>query len=285
MTLDGGFTCPNKDGRKSFGGCTYCASTALLPKVHDGADAAAQLDAGIRYVRSRHKADKFIAYFQINTNTYAPLPYLRDLYATALSHPNVVGMAISTRPDAIDANLLDMLKRLKDEKFLWLELGLQSANDDTLRRINRQHTVADFEEACEAATSMGIDVCAHMIIGLPEEGRQDYLNTMKLLGRLGVWGVKFHQLQVLRGTVLEQEYDRGSLPVLGLEEYAGFVVDCLEIAPESMVVHRLCGDAPLDFLVAPRWGANKFVVVDKVLKTFQQRDTAQGARFADNKGG
>jgi len=283
VTVDGGFTCPNKDGTKSYGGCAYCASPALLPKAYDGADVTGQLDAGIRYVRGRHKADKFIAYFQINTNTYASLPQLCDLYATALNHPNVAGLAISTRPDAVDDDILEMLRRFKDEKFLWLELGLQSANDKTLARINRRHTVADFERACEAAMSKGIDVCAHVIIGLPGEDRQDYLATMRLLGRLGVWGVKFHQLQVLRGTALEQEYNKGRLPVLGLEEYAGFVVDCLENAPESMVVHRLAGDSPLDFLLAPKWGANKFIVADTVIKTFQQRDTAQGARF--NKAG
>lgn len=279
VTIDGGFTCPNKDGSKSYGGCAYCAPTALLPKAHENADVASALDAGIRYVRLRHKADKFIAYFQINTNTYAPLPYLRDLYAAAISHPDVAGIAVSTRPDVIDDNLLEMLRLFKEEKFLWLELGLQSANDATLARINRQHTAADFERACKAAASAGIDVCAHVIIGLPEECRRDYLATMDLLSRNNVWGVKFHQLQILRGTAFEQVYNRGGLAVLDLEEYAGFVVDCLEVLPESMIVHRLCGDAPQAFLIAPKWGVNKFVIIDTIMKTFRQRDTRQGARF------
>lgn len=281
VTVDGGFTCPNKDGSKAVGGCSYCAATALLPKKgYNGADVAGQLDAGIRYVRERHRADKFIAYFQINTNTYAALPELREIYGAAVRHPEVAAIAISTRPDCVNDGLLDMLAALKAEKPLWLELGLQTANDETLQRINRRHTAADFEDASLRAVARGIDVCAHVIIGLPEEGRPDFLRTMNLLGRVNVWGVKFHQLQVLRGTALEELYDKGQIKTLGLEEYAGLVVDCLEVLPPRVIVHRLCGDAPLKYLVAPRWGVNKFIVMDRILKTFMQRDTRQGARSA-----
>lgn len=281
VTVDGGFTCPNKDGSKGVNGCVYCAATALLPKKgYGGVDVAGQLDAGIRYVRERHRADKFIAYFQINSNTYAALPELREIYGPAARHPEVAAIAVSTRPDCVSDDLLDMLAALKAEKPLWLELGLQTANDETLQRINRRHTAADFEDASLRAAAKGIDVCAHVIIGLPEEGRPDFLRTMNLLGRVNVWGVKFHQLQVLRGTALEGLYDKGEIKTLGLEEYAGLVVDCLEVLPSRVIVHRLCGDAPLRYLVAPRWGVNKFIVTDRILKTFVRRDTCQGARFA-----
>ncbi|MBI5561235.1 MAG: TIGR01212 family radical SAM protein [Deltaproteobacteria bacterium] len=280
VTVNAGLTCPNKDGVKGSGGCIYCAEPALMPKEYNGADVAGQLDAGIRYVRERHRAEKFIAYFQINSNTYAPVAYLREIYGEAMRHPEVAGIAISTRPDCVDENLFDLLARLKEEKFLWLELGLQSANADTLARINRRHTVGEFEAACRGASAKGIDVCAHVIIGLPEETREDFLSTMRLLARLNVWGVKFHQLQVLRGTRLEEEYNAGRVMVLGLEEYARLVVDCIETLPPSMIVHRLFGDAPQQYLVAPRWGANKFIVMDRIMKTFAERGTRQGARSA-----
>ncbi len=340
VTVDGGFTCPNRDGTKGFGGCVYCEPSTLVPREYAGADIRAQLEAGIEKVRRRHRAERFIAYFQVNTNTYAPKEVLEPMYRAAFDFPEVAGIAVSTRPDCVDDGVLDIFKRLMDEgKRVWIELGLQSANDETLRAVNRGHTVADFEDAVERAHGLGIDVCAHVIIGLPGEGRDEVLDTMRFLGHRKVWGVKFHQLQVIKGTALHRIYDRGvrahgkgegvpgrpagdvgnndrlnlcppqvlapgggegvsactdcndgnndrqnlcppQVRVLSLDEYAGLVVESLEILPPEMVVHRLCGDVPSRYLVAPNWGANKFEIVEKITALMRERKTFQGARAA-----
>lgn len=279
--INAGFSCPNRDGTKGVGGCIYCESSALLPKdLPDGSDVLTQLNAGIKYVRERHKADKFIAYFQINTNTYAPPPVLRGIYGPALSHPDVAAVAVSTRPDCIGPEAMEVLSGIKRKKDLWLELGLQSANDATLDRIGRLHTVRDFEEACGRARERGIDVCGHVIIGLPGEGRDDVLNTVRFLNQAGVWGVKFHQLQILKGTRLHALYENGGVKPLSLEEYTDLVVDSLELLRPGTVVHRLCGDSPARFLDAPRWGANKFMIIERIKKAMSERGTWQGKKFA-----
>lgn len=280
VSLDAGLTCPNRDGSKGNGGCIYCSSASLKPKGAASKDIADQLAAGIDYIRKRHKAVKFIAYFQMNTGTYGPTEYLRGIYNEALSSKDVAGIAISTRPDCLSDETLDMLARLKGFKPLWLELGLQSANDSTLKALNRRHTVKDFECAVERSHRLGIDVCAHVILGLPGEDASEWLNTAQFLGGVKVWGVKFHQLQVLKGTALEEMYERGEVRLLGLDEYASAIVDCIEALPPAMVVHRLCGDAPAEHLVAPRWGVNKFIVMDRIRRLFEDRGAYQGRTSA-----
>lgn len=280
VSIDAGFSCPNRDGTKGVGGCIYCESSALLPKEFpDGSDVSSQLNAGIKYVRERHKAEKFIAYFQINTNTYAPPPVLRGIYGPPLSHPDVAAVAVSTRPDCVGPDAIEALSGIKRKKDLWLEIGLQSANDATLERIGRLHTVKEFEEAAGRSMAAGIDVCAHVIIGLPGEGRDDVLNTVRFLNRVGVWGVKFHQLQILKGTRLHALYEKGGVSPLTLEEYAGLVVDSLELLRPATIVHRLCGDSPARFLDAPRWGANKFMIIERIKKAMSERGTWQGKKF------
>lgn len=281
VTLNAGFTCPNRDGTKGVGGCIYCESSTLMPKEYSGdVDIKSQLAAGIEKVRKRHKADKFIAYFQINTNTHAPVEYLEKLYRQAL-HPDVVGIAISTRPDCVNDSVLDLIERLKKERYVWLELGLQSANDSTLAYINRGHTARDFEEAITKAKARGIDTCAHVIIGLPDEDRESVFKTIKFLAELNVWGIKFHQLQVIKGTRLEELYNEGKVRLLELEEYAGLVVECLEMLPKTTIIHRLSGDAPKQFIVAPKWGANKFIIMDKITEILKAKNTFQGANSID----
>lgn len=280
VSINAGFSCPNRDGTKGVDGCIYCESSALMPKdFPDGSDVSSQLMAGINYVRERHKAEKFIAYFQINTNTYAPPPVLRGIYGPPLSHPDVAAIAVSTRPDCAGPDAIEVLSGIKRKKDLWIELGLQSANDETLARINRLHTVKDFEDAAGRAMAAGIDVCAHVIIGLPEEGRDDVLNTVRFLNKVGVWGVKFHQLQILKGTRLHALYEKGTVSPLTLEEYAGLVVDSLELLRPATIVHRVCGDSPARFLEAPRWGVNKFMIMERIKKVMAERQTWQGKKF------
>jgi radical SAM protein (TIGR01212 family) len=281
VSLNAGFTCPTRDGSKGNGGCIYCESATLVPKDYTpGMSITEQLAKGIENVRQRHKAKKFIAYFQVNTNTYADISRLKTLYTEALRHPKVLALAVSTRPDCVGDEVLDLLRRLKRKKHLWLDLGLQSANDETLKLINRGHTAGDFKGAVLRAARRGIDVCAHLIIGLPGEGRAEITDTIKFISNLPVCGVKFHQLQVVRGTPLERMYKRGEIKALNLEEYASVVVDCLELLPDEVVVHRLSGDTPGDLLVAPRWGVNKFVVTDRIERLLRQRHTCQGAKFS-----
>jgi radical SAM protein (TIGR01212 family) len=286
VTLLAGFTCPNRDGTKGTGGCIYCEPKTLVPRDYrEGTGIIEQLEAGIEKVRKRHKAEKFIAYFQVNTNTYADTDRLSGLYKEAARHPDVAALAISTRPDCVADEVLDLLAELKREKHLWLELALQSAHDTTLGVIKRGHTSGDFSRAVERAAKKGIDVCAHIILGLPGEGKSDILDTIRFIARQGVWGVKFHQMQVVRGTPLEGMYDEGFLRPVGLEEYTSLVVDCLELLPPGVVVHRLVGDTPKGYLVAPKWGKNKFEVTGMIEGLLRARGTRQGAQFINDNGG
>lgn len=281
VSINAGFTCPNRDGTKGYGGCIYCESSTLSPKGYDGnIDVRGQIEAGICRVRKRHKAEKFIAYFQINTNTHGDVRNLEKIYNEALDMPEVVGIAVSTRPDSVSDGVLQLLREIKEKKYLWLELGLQSANDRTLEAINRGHTALEFKDAALRASEAGLQVCAHVIIGLPGEDRGDIINTARFVGGLPLWGIKFHQLQVIKGTALEGLYNKGGVRLLDLEEYAEIVVECLEMLPSGLVIHRLCGDAPLRYLAAPGWGANKFVVIDAVTALMKKRGTRQGAKFS-----
>lgn len=278
VTVDTGLSCPNRDGTRGIGGCHFCVSSALLPKAYaSGADVKGQLLEGIEYVRKRHKAEKFIAYFQLNTNTHAPIGELESLFRESLI-PEVACLAISTRPDCLGDGVVGLLAGIKKERPLWVELGLQSANDATLGRINRGHTAAEFKDAAMRAAAAGIDVCAHAIIGLPGEAKADIINTMRFIASLPVWGVKFHQLQVLKGTRLEEAWKRGEVETLSIDEYASIVADCLEELPPRMVVHRLCGDAPLRYIVAPKWGGGKFRIIEKITAVLKERKSFQGAR-------
>lgn len=284
VAIDAGLTCPNRDGTRGFGGCDYCASGALLPKAaSSGADVASQLKDGMAYVRARHKAEKFIAYFQMNTSTHAPAAELERLFREALL-PEVACVAISTRPDCVGDDVLELLKEIGARRPLWLELGLQSASDATLARINRGHTAAEFADAVRRAEEAGIDVCAHAIVGLPGEGREDIINTMRFVASLPVWGIKLHQMQVLRGTRLEEEWRRGDIKTLTVEEYAALVVECLEELPPQVVVHRLCGDAPERYIVAPRWGEGKFRIMERITRALEEKKTFQGARYLERGG-
>ncbi len=285
VTIDTGLSCPNRDGTRGVGGCDFCVSSALLPKAFtSGADVRGQLLEGIEYVRKRHKAEKFIAYFQVNTNTHAPVKELEKTFREVLI-PEVACVAISTRPDCLDDGVLGLLSEIKKERPLWVELGLQSANDVTLERVNRGHSAAEFKDAVLRAAAHGLDVCAHAIIGLPGEEKADIINTMRFIASLPVWGVKFHQLQVLKGTRLEEAWRRGEVRTLDIDEYASIAAECLEELPPHVVVHRLCGDAPLRYIVAPKWGGGKFRIIEKITAVLAERNTFQGAKYLERQGG
>ncbi|MFQ5586514.1 MAG: TIGR01212 family radical SAM protein [Thermodesulfobacteriota bacterium] len=279
VSLDAGLTCPNRDGTKGRGGCTFCNNSTLShPPDTGGREIGEQLTRGMEYLRRRRGADKFIAYLQPNSNTYAPIESLERFYREATGHPDVVALAISTRPDCLGEEVLDLLDGFSRTIFLWLELGLQSVKDATLLALNRGHTVADFEEALDSAVQRGIPVCAHVILGLPGESRGDMVSTARFIARHNVWGVKLHPLHIQRGTRLEELYRKGEVRVLDLDEYAERVVEFLEELPPQTVIHRLSGSTPKRFLVAPSWGADRFTPPAIIRKLLEKRDTSQGAK-------
>lgn len=281
IPLDSGFSCPNRDGTISRGGCIYCdrqgsGSGALIRR---GESLEAQILKGMDWAGKKYGASKFIAYFQSFTNTYGPLPLLRDLYDRALHHEGMVGLSVGTRPDCVDKGVLGLLASYRKNFLVWLELGLQSAHDATLVKINRGHDVACFDRAVAEAHAAGLSVCAHVILGLPGESREMMMETAGHLGAAAVEGVKIHALYVVKDTVLAEIHERGGYRCLEREEYVELLVDFLERLPPGMVVQRLTGDPVSAELVAPLWMREKTRTLNLIAKRFEERDTWQGKRL------
>ncbi len=277
ITVDAGMTCPNRDGTLATGGCIYCNSKGSGTGAFlAGKAIREQIETAKVRVARRFKAKKFIAYFQAYTNTYAPVKILKELYDEALGVPDVAGLAIGTRPDCISAEILDLLESYTARHLIWIEYGLQSAHDETLIRINRGHTVACFEKAVAATKGRGINICAHVILGLPGETRAQMLDTARFIAGLGIHGIKLHLLYVVRGTKLETLYNKGAFKCLGQREYAELVCDFLERIPGGMIIQRLTGDPHPSELVSPGWALEKKQTLDMIKAIFEKRDTWQG---------
>ncbi len=278
VSLRGGFTCPNRDGSRGTGGCSFCAGDRFVPTGYrTGMDIAAQLDHGLRYLKRRHGAERAIAFFHDYSATYASPDRLQALYAPALAHPAVVGLAVSTRPDCLPDDVLDLLETVAGEKDLWVELGLQIADDDLLAHLGRGHTVEEFRTAAIACTRRGLPLCAHVIVGLPGATAQQEAHTAELLTELGIWGVKIHAFHVIRGTPMERAHRNGEAPTLELAEYVDRVVAFLQRLGPDMVIHRLTGETSRRLTVAPDWSVNKMVAYDAIIAALQERNTRQGA--------
>ncbi|MDD3579815.1 MAG: TIGR01212 family radical SAM protein [Desulfobacca sp.] len=284
ITLDAGLTCPNRDGRVGTGGCIYCnprgSGTGAWAK---GKGITVQLQEGIARLGKRYKAKKFIAYFQSFCNTYAPLGQLKALYDEALAFPEIIGLSIGTRPDCLSEEILALLAHYARTHLIWLELGLQSAHDATLRRINRGHDAACFTWAVEQTQGRGLHLLAHVILGLPGEGRNEMLATADYLAARPLDGVKIHLLYVIQGTRLECLYRAGEYQPLTEAEYVALVVDFLERLPPHMVIHRLTGDPHPEELVAPSWCLNKARVLAAIKETFASRPSYQGKLWQQTK--
>ncbi len=281
ITLDAGLTCPNRDGRVGTGGCLYCnvrgSGTGAWAK---GLSLARQLEEGAARLAARYGARRFIAYFQSFSNTYAPLDHLQALYEEALVFPGVVGLSIGTRPDCLSAGILDLLAEYARRYLIWLELGLQSAHDETLRLINRGHDVASFTAAVKQAASRGLETVAHVILGLPGEGPAQMAATARYLAGLPLQGVKIHLCYVIRGSGLEGLYRSGNYQPLSEEAFVQAVTDFIELLPPHLVIHRLTGDPHPEELVAPEWCRNKTRVLKLIKEEFARRGTRQGSRHA-----
>ena len=280
LTVDAGFDCPNRDGTIATGGCIYCNAQGSGTGHHArGLSIREQLERSKAPVARRFKAHKFIAYFQSFSNTYAPLPLLRQAYAEALAVPDVVGLAIGTRPDCVDNAVLDLLEAHATRHLVWIEYGLQSARDQTLAAIRRGHDVRCFIDAVARTRNRGIAICAHIILGLPGESRRDMHATARLIADLGLDGIKLHLLYVIKGTPLDRMYQRGDYRCLDQGEYADLVCDIIERLPPQMVIQRITGDPHPRELVAPAWALAKKQTIEMIHDRFAARQTRQGERY------
>lgn len=284
ITLDAGLTCPNRDGRVGRGGCLYCnARGSGTGAWSRGLTISQQLAEGRVRLGRRYGARKFIAYFQSFSNTYAPLEQLQALYQEALDCPGVVGLSIGTRPDCLSDAVLDLLADLQQDYLVWLELGLQSAHDATLQRLNRGHDVACFKDAVRRAAARGLETVAHVILGLPGESSAEMAATASYLTGLPVRGVKLHLLYVTRDSALASLYRRGDYRCLKEAEYVMAVVDFLELLPPQMVIHRLTGDPHPGELLAPEWCLDKSRVLNLIKEEFARRGSRQGFKVQGSK--
>ena len=281
VNVDAGFTCPNRDGTRGTGGCSYCNNSSFSPAgTQPQVPLEEQMAAGMAYHRHRLGSQKFIIYFQKFTNTYAPVERLRDLYARALAHPDVLGISIGTRPDALPDEALELLTELAQRHYVCLELGLQSMDDAILARINRGHTFAEYLAAVERVAGRGIELCTHLIHGFPGETREDFLPTAELLAELPVASVKLHQLHAVAGTPLAELYRKGEFVPLSHREYVATVCDFLERLPARISIQRLYGSAPVTIRVAPQWDLKNNQMWYSVVHELQKRGTWQGCRQA-----
>jgi len=277
ITVDAGLTCPNRDGTISTKGCIFCNERGSGTGAHKkGLSITRQLEQGKAALSKRYKAKKFLAYFQSFSNTYAPVETLRRLYQEAVSVDNIVGLSIGTRPDCIDQDKLDLLQELAGKCLVWVEYGLQSAHDSTLSLINRGHDAACFARAVEKTQNRGIQICAHVILGLPGETTAHVHQTAKFISGLDIHGIKLHLLYVIKGTPLEALVRQKSYHCLTQAAYVDLVCDFLERIPRDMIIQRLTSDPHPQELVAPHWSLNKRETLSMIQAELERRDTCQG---------
>jgi radical SAM protein (TIGR01212 family) len=280
VPIDAGFDCPNRDGNRAFGGCTFCDERGSgAPTMESGADIKEQVLIGIERMKRRYRAKKYLAYFQAFTNTYAPEGILRALYDAGLDHPDVVGLCIGTRPDCLPDNVLDLLAEYAKKTFVWLEVGLQSAFNPTLDRINRAHTAEEFFDAVTRAKQRNLNIATHLIFGLPGETREHMMETVRQVAATPIEGIKIHQLCIYKGTPMEMDYRLGHLQTLEEDDYVQLVADSLEMLPPEMIVMRLVAEGTKDEIVAPAWCLDKRQTTDKINAEMARRGTKQGSRY------
>jgi radical SAM protein (TIGR01212 family) len=280
ISLDGGFSCPNRDGKISSGGCLFCSESG-------SGDYAGARELSItnqfndikEMMAHKWKSGKYIAYFQAYTNTYAPIEELRRKYEEALNQENVVAIAIATRPDCLGDDVLDLLEEINNKVYLWVELGLQTSNDKIAKKINRGYKLEVFEEAMKKLKERNIDVVVHDIIGLPGESKEDMIKTIDYIAHSGAKGVKFHLLHLMKQTPMEKVYEKGELEFLSQEDYIELITRGITMIPKEMVVHRLTGDAPRELLIGPMWSLNKWEVLNSIDKALKDNDLWQGRNF------
>lgn len=280
VPIDAGFTCPNRDGTRAQGGCTFCDDRGSgAPTINQVLSVKEQLETGVERIRRRYKAEKFLAYFQAFTNTYAPEAVLRSLYDVSLDHKDVVGICIGTRPDCLDDNILDLLAEYLKKTYVFLEVGVQTVHNRTLDLINRAHSAEEFFDSVARARKRGLIVATHLIFGLPGETREDMLETVRQVADIGLTAIKIHQLCVYKHTPMAIDYAAGNLPLLEEDEYVSLVCDALEMLPPDMVVMRLVAEGTREEIIAPQWAFEKSRIMEKIDSELIRRGTRQGSKF------
>jgi radical SAM protein (TIGR01212 family) len=280
VSIDAGFTCPNVDGTVAVGGCNFCDNRSFSPSRRlPRQGIRAQIDEGIRRLRLRYTCRRFMAYFQPATNTYAPVERLQQVYGEALSHPDIVGLAIGTRPDCLPDDVLDLITAIAQETYLSVEFGVQSIHERSLTWMNRGHGYREVPEVIERCRGRGFEICGHVILGLPNESPEEMRATAREMARLQLDSIKIHNLYVVKGTPLADLYARGEISLLNLDEYIQILVDFLELLPATMVVERISGDAPDDYFVGPTWSLDKVTILRELSRELQRRDSWQGKQY------
>ena len=280
ISLNAGFTCPNRDGTKGWGGCTYCNNQTFNPDYcRTEKSITTQLQEGKYFFAHKYPEMKYLAYFQAYTNTYAPVDYLEKIFTEALSYPDVVAISIGTRPDCLGDDVIALLKRLNQIKPVWVELGLQTMHEETARYIRRGYSLSCFETAVKNLKEAGLEVIVHTILGLPGESKEDILETIDYLNHKDIQGIKLQLLHVLKGTDLASDYLDGKFKVYSMEEYIDLVISCLERLSPDIVVHRVTGDGPKALLIAPLWSSAKKTVLNTLHHECKIRNTWQGRLF------
>lgn len=285
VPLDGGFDCPNRDGKVAYGGCTFCSQKGSGDFAGDRRDDLATQFQTVkkRMLKKWPHARKYIGFFQAFTNTYAPVDVLRERFEVILEQEGVAGLSIATRPDCLPDDVVDYLADLNQRTYLWIELGLQTVHDETGKLINRAHDYACFVEGVNKLRSRGIRVCVHIIDGLPRETPQMMMETARSVAHLDVQGIKIHLLHLLKKTAMVKQYEKGMLQFLDFHTYVNLVCDQLEILPPQMVIHRLTGDGPANLLIGPMWSLNKWEVLDAIDDELERRDSWQGKFYSSSR--
>ncbi len=279
IALDAGFTCPNRDGTKGIGGCTFCNNASFSPNGRQSAPLTDQLDSGRRGISRCTRASKYLAYFQAYTNTYADVRSLRAMYDEALAVEGMIGISVGTRPDCVSPAVLDLLAEYHDRGMeVWLELGLQSAFDESLAKVNRGHGLKEYIQTTVAARRLGLPVCTHLIVGMPGEDGWHSRESLDIVLDIGTDGLKLHPLHVVKGTQLANQWRRGEYQPLPVDDYVQIAADLIERTPWEVLYHRVTGTAPANLLLAPSWCSQKWPVVNAVVAELKRRGTRQGSK-------
>lgn len=277
VTLNGGMSCPNRDGKLGTRGCIFCSAGGSGDFAADSSlSITEQIDRQISILSAKRPIHKYIAYFQAFTNTYAPVEYLEKIFTEALSHPGIAALSIGTRPDCLGKDVVTLLSRLNRQKPVWVELGLQTIHEKTAAYIRRGYPLSCFEDAVRRLRSEDIEVIVHTILGLPGESTQDILNTMEYLNHQDIQGIKLQLLHVLRGTDLASDYEKGLFCTYERDEYISLIISCLEHLRPNMVIHRITGDGPKDLLISPLWASRKREVLNLLHHQMKENHNYQG---------
>lgn len=278
ISIDGGFTCPNRDGKISTGGCIFCSAKGSGDfATSKSLSITQQIEQGKERVRSKTKDNSFIAYFQAFTNTYAPIDVLESKFTEAINHKDIVALSVATRPDCVDDNVLKLLEKLNKIKPVWVELGLQTIKESSVDYIRRGYENSVYVDTATKLRNIGIEVITHIILGLPNENKLDMLRSVDFACKYSN-GIKLQLLHILKGTDLLKDYENSKFNALTMEQYIDILCDAVFIIPKNVVIHRLTGDGDKKILVAPLWSGNKKVVLNTINKTFEERNIIQGSK-------